>query len=617
MSLLEELKRRNVLRVAAAYVAVSWLLIQVVETVFPAFGFGDSAVRIVVILLGIGFVPALVLAWVFELSTEGIKREADVDHSSTASIHGAKRLDRLIMVFLSLAVAYFGVDKFVLDPARDADRERAVAEQARSKAIVGAYDDRSIVVLPFVNLSDDSNNEYFSDGMTEELQKLLATIRELRVISRTSAFSYKGKEVDIPTVASELNVTHVLEGSVRQAGDDLRVTVQLIDARTDNPLWSETYDRTLDDIFAIQDEIAAHVVEELKVRLIDDAPHTVTTDPDAYVLYLQARSLSVLGRLTSEQISYAEELLKQVLEIDRDYVPALNELNRVYYQRMWLNGSLTFDEGQRLMMGLLSRVLAIDPNNAVANASLAYRAMEIDSDLVSSARFIQRALETSPSNEDVLWTAPNILIALARHEEAVALSEYGAARNPLFSGIHNNRITAYYLAGRFEAAIAAARQWALLFPGMRPRAHRMGHSQLMLGDFDGALETFNQVQDEFVRQLGSAKALHSLGRQAEFDEALSYLVQNWGDSKADDIAMVEAWTGDVDSAFDWLGQWFEGQIARNGERWVPGIGSASYVLHDPMFQNLHDDPRWEPLLESKGISHKQLAKIEFEFRLPD
>jgi len=232
MTLVSELKRRNVHRAAAAYVALSWLLIQIAETVLPAFGFGGRPVRAVIIALMIGFVPAMVLAWTFELTPEGVKREQDLNHRSALAQRTNRLLDRLIMLLLALALAYFALDKFVFDPARDTAREQAVARQARSEALVESYGENSIVVLPFVNMSDDPANEYFADGISEELLNLLANVSELRVISRSSAFAFKGKNLKIGEIAEQLNVAHVLEGSVRKSGDRVRITAQLIDARS-------------------------------------------------------------------------------------------------------------------------------------------------------------------------------------------------------------------------------------------------------------------------------------------------------------------------------------------------------------------------------------------------
>jgi TolB-like protein len=238
MSVLNELSRRNVIRVAIAYLAGASLLIQVLETLFPIFGVAATSIQVVVVILAIGFVPAVIAAWVFQLTPEGLKLDADVDRAAPGT--SAKTLDRVIIVMLTLAVGYFAVDKFVFDPARDAADIEAAREEGRSDAVIGAFGDKSIIVLPLVNMSDDASQEYFSDGLTEELLNLLAKVPELRVISRSTAFTFKGKENVIPDVAKKVNVAHVLEGSVRKSGNKIRVTAQLIDARTDRHLWSET-----------------------------------------------------------------------------------------------------------------------------------------------------------------------------------------------------------------------------------------------------------------------------------------------------------------------------------------------------------------------------------------
>ena len=211
MSLYHELKRRNVIRVAIAYLAASWLLIEAAETIFPLYGFGDAPARIVVTLLAIGFPLFLVFSWVFEITPEGLKLEKDVKREESIGPKSGKKLDRVIILLLALALGYFAVDKFVLEPARVSDLVEESAQQARSEALVESYGEKSIAVLPFVNMSADPEQSYFSDGISEELLNLLAKIPELRVISRSSSFSFKGKDVAIPEVGKRLNVAHILE----------------------------------------------------------------------------------------------------------------------------------------------------------------------------------------------------------------------------------------------------------------------------------------------------------------------------------------------------------------------------------------------------------------------
>jgi len=353
VSFFNELKRRNVLRVGAAYAVAAWLLIQVTETIFPLFGFDDTPARIVVIVLAIGVIPVLIFAWAFELTPEGLKKEEDVDRTQSITPHTGKKLDRMIMVVLALGLGYFAFDKFVLNPQREAEQlanleeqKTTEVEQARQKgrteALVESYGDKSIAVLPFVNMSSDVEQEYFSDGISEELLNLLAQIPELRVISRSSAFSFKGKDIKLAQVADELNVAHILEGSVRKAGNKVRITAQLIEARSDTHLWSETYDREQDDIFAIQDEIAATVVAQLKITLLGEAPHVQETDPEAYALFLQARHLGRLGM--DEGWEQSNALYQQVLAIDADYAAAWNGLASNYTNQAAF-GHLPFDEG--------------------------------------------------------------------------------------------------------------------------------------------------------------------------------------------------------------------------------------------------------------------------------
>ena len=232
MSLLAELKRRNVLRVLIAYLAGAWLLIQIADVLWPIYGLPDSGLQLLTNIIAIGLIPAVILAWVFEWTPEGLKRDADVSAGESIAPQTGKTLNRIVMVVLALAMGFFAFDKFVLDPARDVVREEAAEQRGRIDALIESYGDKSIAVLPFTNMSIDPEQDFFSDGVSEEILNLLAKIKDLRVISRSSAFEYRG-DVHIPTVAEALNVAYVLEGSVRKAGDSVRITAQLIDARAE------------------------------------------------------------------------------------------------------------------------------------------------------------------------------------------------------------------------------------------------------------------------------------------------------------------------------------------------------------------------------------------------
>ncbi len=289
MGLVSELRRRNVFRVGVAYVIVAWLLLQVADVILPTFRTPEWVMQAFTFLLMLGFPMALFFAWAFELTPEGLKKEKNVDRSRSITHVTGRKLDFVIIGLLVVALGYFGYDKFVLDPDRDAVEIKAavqVAQEQVANTVERQDSAKTIAVLPFVNMSDDASNEYFSDGLSEELLNLLAKVPELRVAARTSSFSFKDQNLEIPVIAARLNVAHVLEGSVRKAGNQIRITAQLNKADDGFHLWSETYDRELKSVFAIQDEIAAAVVDALKITLLGEKPNVTETNPEAYALYL-------------------------------------------------------------------------------------------------------------------------------------------------------------------------------------------------------------------------------------------------------------------------------------------------------------------------------------------
>ena len=312
MSLFAELKRRNVLRVAAAYVVGAWLVVQVVETIFPAFGFSDAAIRIVVIVFAIGLAPVFVLAWVFELTPDGLAKDKDVDRSLPGARQAVKKLDRMIMVVLVLALGYFAFDKFVLDPARDAvEIEAAVQVAQELKEQEKQSGAASVAVLPFVNLSNDPEQGFFSDGIADEIIGLLSQVDGLRVTARSSAFLFRDRTQDIRDVGKALGVAHVLDGSVRRSGNQLRITAQLVDVDTGFGIWSASFDREFDDVFAIQQAVAEEVLLAVRGAGLTSSIETQTVAIDAYEDYLRARSL--MHEQSPEAVGQARRLLETLV----------------------------------------------------------------------------------------------------------------------------------------------------------------------------------------------------------------------------------------------------------------------------------------------------------------
>jgi len=603
MSLFEELKRRNVIRVGTAYAVTAWLLIQVSETILPLFGFDASSLRLVVIVLAIGFVLVITFSWAFELTPEGLKRESEVDRSPSIIANTSKQLDRLIMVVLTLALGYFAFDKFVLDPSRDAAREAEVALQARSDALVESYGDKSIAVMPFADMSPDKDQEYFSDGLAEELINLLAKIPGMRVISRSSAFSFKDQSMDIPSIAKQLQVSHILEGSVRKAGDQVRITVQLIDAASDTHLWSETYDRKLNDIFAIQDEISAQVVAQLKLTLLGSAPSTRQTSPEAFALFLQARYL--LDRFTPDSLTSAALFYQQALELDPDYPPALKGLAEIYAnQAGW--GLVPFQEAIDASRELVNRALAIDPLYADAYSGLGSFAQYYDSDMKSAATFFEKAVELGPNQASIIGDAGVFALNLGRVDQAIALFERQLSLDPVSPTAHEQLAQAYNAAGRFEQAVSAFQTVLNLSPDRIGAQYGLGVSLIFTADLEAALQAMHKEAYQEFRLAGLALVHHALGQTAESDTALEELTAQYAWNAAYRIAVVHAFRNDIESAFEWL--------ERAEEINDTGLSGANINL---FLSRLNSDSRWQALLERLGTSEQQLAAIKFEPDLPD
>ena len=608
MSFIDELKRRNVIRVAGLYVVGAWLVVQVAGTVLPIFDTPAWLSRGIVLALAIGFIPALIFAWAFELTPEGLKRESEVAPAESITPQTGRRLDRVIMAVLALALVYFAFDKFVLAPRREAvlqqrqsEQVAAARQEGRSAALVESFGDKSIAVLPFVNMSADVEQEYFSDGISEELLNLLAKIPQLRVISRSSAFSFKGKDLEIPEVAQRLNVAHVLEGSVRRSGNQVRITVQLIDARSDTQLWSETYDRPFDNIFAVQDEIAAAVVAQLKIKLLGATPTVQAVDPQAYALYLQARQLGRQG--TREGFERSSTLYQQALAIAPGYAAAWDGLSRSYTNQV-NSGLRPIDEGYRLAREAANKALASDPDFAPAYARLGAIAMNYDGDLAAAAQHYERALELAPTNTDIIGNAAVLAHNLGRRDEGLAFGEYVTARDPLSPTGHANLGFAYQGAGRLDDAIASYRTALSLSQGYDGAQYAIGVALLLKGDPSGALAAMQQ-EPEGWREIGLPMALYSLGKKAESDAALADLIRTKERDSAYNIAYVLAWRGEADRAFEWLDKAVEYHD--------PGLAE---IAVEPMFGTIHDDPRWLPFLRKLGMAPEQMAAIRFDVSLP-
>ncbi|HSE13176.1 MAG TPA: tetratricopeptide repeat protein [Rudaea sp.] len=434
MSLFDELKRRNVIRMAGLYLVGAWLVVQVAGTVLPIFHTPDWALQALVVMVAIGFVPALVFAWVFELTPEGLKRDAEVKPGESIAPQTARRMDRTIIVVLIIALVYFGFDKFVLAPRREAAAV-ASAAQAASAVKVGTaatvaadVNPKSVAVLPFVNMSGDPNNEYFSDGITEEILNALAQIADLKVAARTSAFAFKGKDPDLRKVGEVLAVANVLEGSVQRAGDDVRITAQLIDTRSGFHLWSEKYDRKLTNIFAVEDEISKAIAEKLQLQL--GAAHKEiavgTVNPQAHEQYL--RGLTLLAA-RGRGLKDAAEAFSQAVKLDPQYAQAWGALAEA---EMLLPGYVPGDmkEAMRRAEGAAQRALAIDPATGSAHVALG-EAHEYRREWPQAEQAFRRALDLAPGDAEAINQYAQFLCTTGQLGPALLQIDHARQLDPL------------------------------------------------------------------------------------------------------------------------------------------------------------------------------------------
>jgi len=628
MSFLEKIKRRNVVKVAILYVALSWLILQLTDVLSSLLSVPESTGAVVVMILALGFFPALLFSWVYELTPEGLKRESEIDRSQSVNTETDRRMNILIVVLvilgiglvlaerlmgqvppsvlvgvvLLLAAAVLVVMRMVPSTTSTLTPVLNIVEADRPVIDATLDSDTSIAVLPFVNMSSDEEQEFFSDGIAEELLNLLAQIPQLRVAARTSSFSFKGQNLKIPDIAQRLGVANVLEGSVRKSGNQVRITAQLIKAADGYHLWSSTYDRTLDNIFAVQDEIAAEVVGQLKITLLGAAPTARETQPEAYALYLQARHLGHMG--TTQAWEKAIVFYQKALDIDPNYVAALDGLATVFVD-LTDRGQRPIEEGYSKVKEIVGKALAVDPEYAKGHARLGHIASVFDNDPESAARHYQRALELDATDLDILDGAAVLSAHLGRLEQAIALGEYVVARDPV-SAISRRRLGTYYFwAGRLDDAIDSFRTVLTLSPGYVATWQMIGIALLKKGKPEEALAAVLQETWEGYREMGLVAVYHALGRTAESDAALEGQIKAGEQVIAFNLAYVLAFRGEADRAFAWL----EKAVQYKD----PGLCQITVV---PMFSNLYSDPRWEAFLRRIGKSRQQLDAIDFEVVLP-
>src|SRR4051812_27735812 len=575
-SFFAELKRRNVYKVAVAYAVVGWLLVQIATQVFPFFEIPNWAVRLVVLAIITGFPIALVIAWAFELTPEGLKRTEVADLAQQARPKSHAWI-YIVIVGVLLSVGLFFLGRLTVPSGDQVGRRSAASLPAKS-----------IAVLPLINESGNPNDEYFSDGLSEELISALAQIKELKVIGRSSSFLFKNRKDEPKVIGEKLGVNTLLEGTVRKQGDKVRIVAELINAADGIQLWTRTFDRELKDIFAVQEEIARAVAESLKVTLLgsDSAQRSAPTNVEAHNTYLQGHFH--FQRRNLEDYRKAVGYFDHAIRLDPNYALAYTERSEAWsfigdltgqHEPAWSNARSDAE-----------KAVAIAPDLAEAHAALGWVRFFIDWKFAEGITAIKRAEELSPANPTANDLLARATLYLGRLDEGERQARHAVELDPLSVIAQGNLARALFFAGKLDEADAAARKAAELQPASASSRRWQTLIAAQRGDGETALREAQLEPDEGYRRFELALAHYVRGDRAAADASLADLIANGRDNLAYQIAEVYAVRGENDKAFEWL------QISFDNH----DTGTLA-LLADPLLRGLRDDPRYKNFLAKLGL----------------
>jgi TolB-like protein len=583
-----ELKRRNVYKVAVAYAVVAWLLMQVASQIFPFFEIPNWVVRLVVLLLVIGFPIALIIAWAFEVTSEGIKRTEAADAAGLRSRGGAWIY--VVLIGAALSVGLFFVGRYTAGhaTARPASEELRPGKQSE---VATAASDKSIAVLPLINESGDPKDEYFSDGLSEELIAALSQIKELKVIGRSSSFRFRGTKEEPKTIGEKLGVSTLLEGTVRKQGDRVRIVAELINAADGIQLWSRTFERELKDIFAVQAEIANAVATSLELTL-RGAKDTVVTNAstasvEAHNAYLQGHFYFVRRNL--DDYRKAVGFFDQAIRIDPDYALAYAERSEAWT----FIGDLALGEKKDAWAAAkhdAEKAVEVGPNLAEAHAALGWVRFFSEWKFSEGLAELRRANELAPANPTANDLLARVLVYVGQIQEAEKLARQAVELDPLTVVARGNLARILLAEGKLDEADAQARKAAELQPTGAGSHRWQVLVAIQRGDSETALREAQLEPNEAYRRFELALAHYARGDRPAADAALSEMIGRDRNLLAYQIAEVYAWRGETDKAFEWL------QISFDNH----DTGTLSLPI-DPLMRGLHDDPRYKNLLAKLGL----------------
>ena len=592
-----ELKRRNVIRMAGLYLVAAWLVVQVGATLLPIFDAPPWMMKALVMTLAIAFLPAVAFAWVYEITPQGLMRDADVPLSESIAPRTARRMDAAIVVLLALALGYFAFDKFVLAPQRN---EALVAEATRIAAARAAAQPakrgKSIAVLPLVNASGDPSQLFFSDGLSENLIDALSKVEGLRVIGRTSSFRFRDSKEDARSIGAKLGVTYLLAGSVQRADDMVRIRAEVVHTDDGTTLWTRQYDRPYGDLFALQDELTQSIARVLKTTLLSGDGTGRTDRPpsgnlEAYGAYLQGKFNAGLG--SEEDTRRAIGDMARATRLDPKYAVAWSALSRNWTTLAALG--LSGEEARRAYAEARRTgniAIALAPELSDAHVARGWWLESSELDWRGAEAAYRRALELEPENLQTKFSVASMLGLLGQLDEAIKMSGEAIRDEPLRPNWWNWYGTWLSAVGKLDDAEKAIRETIKLRPQGSSAWTQLAVIQILRGDPKAALDAAQQEPKGVWSDIAMAMA-HQVGSdRARADASLKKLIVDHGDIAPYQVAQVHALRNDADATFEWL------ELARMTRD--PAVGNT---MIDPLVMRYKQDPRLATFCAKIGLPH--------------
>jgi TolB-like protein len=574
-----ELKRRNVYKVAVAYAVVGWLLIQVATQVFPFLEIPNWAIRFVIFVTALGFPVALIIAWAFELTPEGIKRTEDADTVRQQSRGGA--WIAVVVIAAALSVGLFFLGRYTA--GRATTRQGETATEILEK---------SIAVLPLVNTSGDPSNEYFSDGLSEELIAVLAKIPELKVIGRSSSFFFKGKSNDSAAIGQKLGVANLIEGSVRKQGDRVRIVAELISAADGRSLWSETYDRQLKDVFAVQEEIAKAVAEQMKVRLLGEKTRSDAVpsnqNPAAHNAVLQ--SDFYFQQQTAESIQKAISFAQEAVRLDPNYALAYAKLSQAWRQYGATFATANTEKAYEEARLAAEKAASLAPDLVEVRKAIGWIWMTPALDFRAAEKEFRRALELSPGDAGAKNALSYSLMAQGRFAEAEQTCREAILLDPLVTVLWYNLGRLAVAAGRYQDADESFRKGLEIQPHAARFHTYLSTLDILLKNPTAALQQAQLEPDAFWREYALTLIQQTQPDRSAADTALRNFSTTYASNGAYQIAVVHALRKEPDEMFRWL-----------DNAYATHDSGLSQLVITPFVFEYHDDPRFVALCQKLGV----------------